>query len=79
MRNGWGLSLARLTAMGYDSVSLIQRLEMMNRMPGLVWSGLSGELHIDNSVVQRKLIWATFSKGEITLAKEADNAGSRYR
>ncbi|MRJ45281.1 penicillin-binding protein activator [Idiomarina loihiensis] len=79
LRNGWGLSLARLTAMGYDSVSLIQRLEMMNRMPGLVWSGLSGELHIDNSVVQRKLIWATFSKGEITLAKEADNAGSRYR
>nr|WP_275978038.1 penicillin-binding protein activator [Idiomarina rhizosphaerae] len=79
LRNGWGLSLARLTAMGYDSVSLIQRLEMMNRMPGLVWSGLSGELHIDNSVVQRKLIWATFSEGEITLAKEADNAGSRYR
>ncbi|WP_110013573.1 MULTISPECIES: penicillin-binding protein activator [Idiomarina] len=79
LRSGWGLSLARLTAMGYDSVSLIQRLEMMNRMPGLVWSGLSGELHIDNSVVQRKLIWATFSEGEITLAKEADNAGSRYR
>ncbi|WP_404398336.1 penicillin-binding protein activator [Idiomarina loihiensis] len=79
LRNGWDLSLARLTAMGYDSVALIQRLEMMQRMPGLVWSGLSGELHIDNSVVQRKLIWATFSKGEVTLAKEADNAGSRYR
>lgn len=79
LRNGWGLSLARLTAMGYDSVSLVQRLKMMQRMPGLVWSGLSGELHIEDSVVQRKLIWATFSKGEITLAKEADNAGSGYR
>ncbi|RUO71901.1 penicillin-binding protein activator [Idiomarina ramblicola] len=79
LRNGWGLSLARLTAMGYDSVSLIQRLEMMRRMPGLTWSGLSGNLHIDDAVVQRELIWATFSKGEITLAEGSSNAGSRYR
>jgi len=79
LRNGWGLSLARLTAMGYDSVSLIQRLELMQRMPGLIWSGLSGNLHIDNSIVQRELIWATFSKGEITSTKESGNAGSRYR
>ncbi|MCA1767853.1 MAG: penicillin-binding protein activator, partial [Idiomarina sp.] len=79
LRNGWGLSLARLTAMGYDSVSLVQRLKMMKRMPGLTWSGLSGNLHIDDAVVQRKLIWATFSKGKITLAEESNNAGSRYR
>ncbi|KPD21307.1 penicillin-binding protein activator [Idiomarina abyssalis] len=79
LRNGWGLSLARLAAMGYDSVSLIQRLEMMNRMPGLTWSGLSGNLHINDSVVRRELTWATFTKGKITLAKESNNAGSSNR
>ncbi|MCK7459015.1 penicillin-binding protein activator [Idiomarina aminovorans] len=78
LRNGWGLSLARLTAMGYDSVSLVQRLKMMRRMPGLTWSGLSGNLHINDAVVQRELIWATFSEGKITLAEESNNAGSRY-
>ncbi|MDV6315996.1 penicillin-binding protein activator [Idiomarina sp. HP20-50] len=76
LRNGWDLSLARLTAMGYDSISLMRRLKMMQRMPGLTWSGPSGDLHLDNNAVQRQLIWATFSKENVTLSKEQADAGS---
>ena len=39
-RSGWELSQARLAAMGYDSVDLLQRLPIMQRMPGTQWKGL---------------------------------------
>lgn len=78
-RNGWGLSLARLVAMGYDSVALIKRITMMQRAPGLRWHGLSGVLHIEQTSVQRDLKWATFDKNNVTLVKDPNNAGSRNR
>lgn len=78
-RNGWGLSLARLVAMGYDSVALIKRMTIMQRAPGLRWHGLSGVLHIDQASVQRDLKWATFNKDNVTLVKDPNDAGSRNR
>ena len=78
-RSGWELSQARLAAMGYDSVDLLQRLPIMQRMPGTHWKGLSGVLSVENQVVNRQLQWAAFKNGSITVLEEQPNAGKNNR
>lgn len=78
-RSGWGLSQARLAAMGYDSVDLVQRLHIMQRMPGTQWKGLSGVLSIDSQIVHRRLQWTAFKNGRLTVLEGLSNAGKEYR
>ncbi|MTJ02754.1 MAG: penicillin-binding protein activator [Idiomarina piscisalsi] len=78
-RPGWGLSQARLAAMGYDSVDLVQRLTIMQRMPGTQLNGLSGTLNVEQQIVQRQLQWAAFRNGRLTVLEEQPSAGKSRR
>ncbi|RUO80092.1 hypothetical protein CWI84_07265 [Idiomarina tyrosinivorans] len=66
LRPSVGIALARLTAMGYDAVSLGRRLPLMQQVPGYHYQGLTGELAIgtqrNSHVVGRTLAWGQFGQ-----------------
>lgn len=61
MRDNASLNDARLFAMGYDSIALVQHLPMLTAVPGRQLDGLSGTLQIQDNYVQRRLDWASFN------------------
>ncbi|PWW13017.1 MULTISPECIES: penicillin-binding protein activator [Pseudidiomarina] len=64
-RSDWGYSHARLAAFGHDAVLLAQQLSLLQRVPGLSLTGLTGRLHIDQGRVQRDLAWASYQGHEV--------------
>lgn len=62
LRNAANLNEARLFAMGYDSVSLLNHAMALLRFPGVQYEGLSGDLTLAFGRVQRQLDWATFTR-----------------
>ncbi|EKE85350.1 penicillin-binding protein activator [Idiomarina xiamenensis] len=65
LRNGWGFNNARFAAMGYDAAQLIDRLAVMDALPGYQYQGLSGALSVRLGQVQRQLQWAKFEQHSI--------------
>lgn len=62
-------SFARLYALGVDTWSIAPRLMELKSLPNSSIMGLSGELTINSTQrVERKLPWATFTKGLIQPA-----------
>ncbi|MCC5855806.1 MAG: penicillin-binding protein activator [Idiomarina sp.] len=64
---GWNRDQQRLTAMGYDSIRLAPRLALMQHLNGYSYSGLSGQLRIENELLVRELSWAIFDGDDLRL------------
>lgn len=59
-------SLGRFYAMGIDAYQLTGRLSQLKNMPSSQIAGLSGALSlVDGQQIQRHLLWAAFTNGEI--------------
>lgn len=60
-------SLRRLFALGYDALTLIERIAQLRVLNGLTEQGMSGLLSIDeNGNIQRKHLWAKYNnRGEV--------------
>ncbi|WP_165924694.1 penicillin-binding protein activator [Lysobacter sp. N42] len=65
--NGWDRNQQRLTAMGYDSIRLAPRFNLMRLIHGYEYNGLTGRLRIENNTVVRRLSWATFEGSTIQM------------
>ncbi|CUS47405.1 hypothetical protein Ga0003345_0332 [Idiomarinaceae bacterium HL-53] len=65
--SGWNRNQQRLTAMGYDSIRLAPRFNLMRLLPGYEYAGLTGQLRINDHTVVRTMTWATFDGSEIKL------------
>lgn len=63
----WNRSQQRLTAMGYDSIRLAPRFNLMRLINGYEYDGLTGKLRIEYDVVVRQLSWATFEQGNVRM------------
>lgn len=61
LRSDASLNQARLLAMGYDSLRLLQSAPALLHFPGIEINGLSGALTLPFGRVQRQLDWAIFS------------------
>lgn len=65
LRSDASLNEARLFAMGYDSISLLNHAIALTRFRGVDYSGLSGVLELPYGRVQRTLDWATFTRENV--------------
>ncbi len=63
----------RYFALGYDSYKILSQLTILQAFPEYRWSGLSGELGVDqNGLVHRFLTWAQFQNGAPKVTKERE-------
>lgn len=63
--------LQRLFAMGHDAYQLIARLKQQQHLPALVFSGLTGQLSLDqNGSVVRRLSWASYRNNRLVAVQE---------
>ncbi|RKZ96142.1 MAG: LppC family lipoprotein [Gammaproteobacteria bacterium] len=61
-------SFIRLYALGSDAYRLISELNSLSRSSSVTFQGATGLLSIDEAgYVHRKILWATFNKGKISL------------
>ena len=65
LRSDANLNEARLFAMGYDSIPLLNHLMALMRFPGGHYRGVSGTLQVPFGRVQRTLDWATFTRESV--------------
>lgn len=65
LRSDTNLNEARLFAMGYDSIPLLNHLMALIRFPGVHYRGVSGTLQVPFGRVQRTLDWATFTRESV--------------
>ncbi len=61
----------RLFALGYDSLSLVERLAQLRQLPQYSVQGLTGDLTVDSQgVVQRQLMWAHYENGRLVVDQQ---------
>lgn len=65
LRPDASLNEARLLAMGYDSLSLINQAGSLQHFPGIARNGFSGQLSVPFGRVQRQLNWAIFRAQDV--------------
>lgn len=59
-------SLQRIFAMGYDSLSLIEKFQMFKQYPYIRHYGQTGILKLkDNTVLTRSLLWGNYQKDKV--------------
>jgi uncharacterized protein len=59
-------SLQRIFAMGYDSLSLIEKFQMFKQYPYIRHYGQTGILKLDNNtVLKRSLLWGSYQKDKV--------------
>jgi len=59
-------SLQRIYALGYDSFSILNKLEQMKKLPYLRHYGQTGELKIgENNIISRSIIWGQYANGTV--------------
>ncbi|MET1254022.1 penicillin-binding protein activator [Aliikangiella maris] len=60
-------------SLGFDSYSILKQLSILQAFPDYKWSGLGGELGVDdNGLVHRALTWAQFNRGVPHVTKERE-------
>ena len=59
-------SLERIFAMGYDSLSLMNKLADMQAKPYLRHYGQTGTLQLTNNILTRSLLWGKYSKNKVS-------------
>jgi len=63
-------SLQRIFALGYDSLQILPKLELMRDLPYLRHYGQTGELNMDeNNIISRSILWGQYTNGKV---KEVD-------
>tara|TARA_B100001059_G_scaffold147293_1_gene147246 strand:- start:60714 stop:62567 length:1854 start_codon:yes stop_codon:yes gene_type:complete len=63
--------LQRLFAMGHDAYQLIARLKQQQHLPALVFSGLTGQLSLDqHGSIVRRLSWASYRNNRLISVQE---------
>ena len=72
VRNQWGLSQARLAAMGHDAMQLVPSLPIMEHLPGYQHIGYTGLLNVNGKRLQRQLSWASFNQHQVQPVKGDD-------
>ena len=64
-------TLQRLFAMGYDAYKLLGSLRQQQQLPATVFSGLTGQLRLDNDgSLVRQLSWATYRNNRLRPLQE---------
>ncbi len=62
----WSHSQKRLYGMGYDALSLVNKLALMRALPGYQYSGFSGQLSsTSDGTIHRKLSWGRYQRGNL--------------
>lgn len=63
-------SLQRIFALGFDSLQIMPKLELMRDLPYLRHFGQTGELNMDkNNIISRSILWGQYNNGTV---KEVD-------
>ncbi|WP_426358702.1 penicillin-binding protein activator [Pseudocolwellia sp. HL-MZ19] len=63
-------SLQRIFALGYDSLQIMPKLELMKELPYLRHYGQTGELNMDkDNIISRSILWGQYNNGTV---KEVD-------
>jgi len=63
-------SLQRIFALGYDSLQILTKLELMKELPYLRYYGQTGELNVNkDNIISRSILWGQYKDGSV---KEVD-------
>jgi outer membrane PBP1 activator LpoA protein len=63
-------SLQRIFALGYDSLQILPKLELMKELPYLRYYGQTGELNVNkDNIISRSILWGQYNNGTV---KEVD-------
>lgn len=65
----------RMHAMGMDAFRLSERIQLLAQLPLLTLPGASGQLSVENGIVQRQTAYARFVRGRVQSISLPDETG----